>query len=80
MSIRDHTHIAFRKLVEAAGIERCTVHDLRRTFCCDLARLGTNQLVVRRLAGHVDYSTTAKYYQRVDMEMKRDAVSKLSAG
>ena len=42
----------FRAIVKAAEIASCTIHDLRRTFCTDLARLGVNQLVVQRLAGH----------------------------
>ena len=68
----------FRKIVESAGIERCTIHDLRKTFCTDLARLGVNQLVVQRLAGHISGATTAKFYQHVDDGMKRAAVEKLS--
>ncbi|UCE62055.1 MAG: tyrosine-type recombinase/integrase [Phycisphaerales bacterium] len=68
----------FKQIVETAGIAGCTIHDLRRTFCTDLARLGVNQLVVQRLAGHASASTTARYYQLVDDPMKREAVSRLS--
>ncbi len=67
----------FKDAVKAAAIKRCTIHDLRRTFCTDLARLGVNQLVVQRLAGHATASTTARYYQWVDDDMKRDAIAKL---
>lgn len=70
----------FQRIVEAAGIERCKLHDLRRTFCTDLARLGVNRLVVHRLADHSTAATTAKYYQSVDDGMKRDAVDRLAAG
>ncbi len=68
----------FRDIVKAAGITKCTIHDLRRTFCTDLCRLGVNQLVVQKLAGHASAMTTAKYYQHVDDGMKRDAVSRLT--
>ena len=68
----------FKRIVKKAGVEPCTIHDLRRTFCTDLARLGVNQLVVQRLAGHAASSTTARYYQRVDDSMKRDAIEKLA--
>ena len=70
----------FNDIVATAGIAKCTVHDLRRTFCTDLARLGVNQSVVQRLAGHVSPATTERYYQYIDDETKRDAVSRLSAG
>ena len=70
----------FQNIVKAAGIAHCTLHDLRRTFCTDLARLGVNQMVVQRLAGHASSATTAKYYQYADDGMKRDAVAKLTAG
>jgi len=68
----------YRAIVKRAGIVECTIHDLRRTFCTDLARLGVNQLIVQRLAGHSTAAVTAKYYQAVDDGMKRDAVAKLA--
>ena len=67
----------FTAIVVTAGIDHCTFHDLRRTFCTDLARLGVNQLVVQRLAGHASSTTTAKFYQHIDDDMKRDAINKL---
>ena len=67
-----------RRIVEAAGINRCTVHDLRRTFCSDLAAAGVNQVVVQRLAGHASMATTAQYYQAVGDQTKRAAIRKLA--
>ena len=67
----------FQDIVADAGIAHCTLHDLRRTFCTDLARLGVNQLVVQRLAGHASSATTATYYQHIDDGMKREAVARL---
>ncbi len=69
----------FEKMVKPAGIARCTSHDLRRTFCTDLAGLGVNPLVVQRLAGHASATTTARYYQVVDGAKKREAVARLAA-
>ena len=70
----------WRKIVKAAGIRHCTFHDMRRTFCTDLARLGVNQRVVQQLAGHASAMTTARYYQHVDDGMKRDAITRLGKG
>lgn len=36
-------------------------------------------MVVQQLAGHASSTTTAKYYQFADNDMKRDAVAKLMA-
>ena len=68
----------FRIIVKRAGITHCCIHDLRKTFCTDLARLGVNQLVVQRLVGHKSGATTAKYYQHIDDGTKRAAVAKLT--
>jgi integrase len=68
----------FHRIVRAAGIEPCTIHDLRRTFCTDLARAGVNQLVIGRLAGHADSKTTARYYQVVQEEALRDAILRIA--
>ncbi len=65
----------FGCIVKAAGIRHCTLHDLRRTFCTDLARGGVNQVICQALAGHVSGETTAKFYQAVDDEMRRAAVA-----
>lgn len=70
----------FREIVERADIAHCTIHDLRRTFCTDLARLGVNQLVVQRLAGHACAATTATYYQFISDDMKKEAVARLATG
>lgn len=75
---RNTTCQRFRDIVRAAGIPRCTLHDLRRSFATDLARLGINQLVAQKLCGHASASTTARYYQAIDDGMKMAAVSKLA--
>jgi integrase len=68
----------FGAIRKAAGIGPCTIHDLRRTFCTDLLRVGVNQLVVQKLAGHASAATTARYYQFIDDGTKRDALARLT--
>lgn len=64
----------FDSIVVAAKIKRCTIHNLRDTFCTDLARAGVNQRIVQELAGHESIVTTARFYQYVSDDAKRDAV------
>jgi integrase len=63
----------FARMVKAAGIRHCTIHDLRRTFCTDLAAAGVNQTICAKRAGHANPATTAKYYQAMTDEMARAA-------
>lgn len=70
----------FRIISERFGIDHCCIHDLRKTFCTDVARLGVNQLVGQRLAGHGCAATTATYFQFVNDDMKREAIAKLAPG
>ena len=69
----------FDDIVTAAKIKRCTIHNLRDTFCTDLARAGINQKIVQELAGHESIATTAKYYQYVPDDAKRDAVRRAAS-
>ena len=55
----------FNEIVTKAGIKRCTVHDLRRTFISHLAMAGVNEAVVQKLAGHASIETTLKHYTRI---------------
>ena len=67
-----------RGIVESAGIARCTIHDLRKTYCTDLLERGVNQAVVQALADHSSSATTSRYYQAVVDRTKREAVQKLT--
>ncbi len=51
-------------LVEAAGIERATPHDLRRTFITLLLDRGADAVIISRLAGHASVNTTTLYDRR----------------
>ena len=53
---------------------------LRSTAATDLARCGENQRVAQETLGHRSSTTTARYYQAVDYEMRRAAAAKLDVG
>lgn len=55
----------FRRILQKAGVERGTFHDLRRTAICNWFKEGMREYDVMKLAGHADFKTTHKYYLRV---------------
>jgi len=57
----------FRVLRREAGIEECTIHDLRRSAITNWAKKLPIQ-VVQQLAGHTSIETTRKYYLSVRPE------------
>jgi integrase len=50
-----------RETVQAAGMERATPHDLRRTAASKITALGHSRLVVARILNHKDNCITAIY-------------------
>ena len=67
----------FRGIVKRAGIEHCTVHDLRRTFISHLAMAGVSEAVAQQLAGHSSISTTLRHYTRILPDSLRAAPLRL---
>jgi len=69
----------FQAVRRRAGLPKCTFHDLRKSFCTNLA--GAVPLhVVQELAGHADIRTTRKHYlqvQAAQVEAARVAVDKV---
>lgn len=69
----------FQALRRRAGVPHCTFHDLRKSFCTNLA--GRVPLpVVQELAGHADIRTTRRHYLQVRDEQvvaARPAVDKV---
>jgi integrase len=69
-------------LDEISGVENWTLHDLRRTFATNLAKLGTSIHVIEKLLNHVSgtISGVAAVYNRSQyMPEMREAVDKWEA-
>lgn len=64
------------QLRATANVTEFTPHDLRRTFITQLLEQGVDINTVRKLAGHSDISTTARYDHRGD-EARISASQKL---
>lgn len=65
-----------RARAEEAGIEYCTPHDLRRTLVTRLLESGVDLNTVRKIIGHTDINTTARYDQRRD-DSRRKIIQKV---
>jgi len=74
---RNNVGRAFGRILKKARIDGCTIHDLRKTFCSELANAGENEAVVQKLAGHASMSTTLKHYTQILPETLKKAPSRL---
>ena len=74
---RDNVQRDFNRIVDRAGIKRCTLHDLRRTFASHLAMAGVSEAIVKELTGHASISTTLRYYTRIAPHALRSAQARL---
>ena len=54
----------FQVLREKAGLPKCSLHDLRKSYCTNLAA-SVPLHVVQELAGHADIRTTRKHYLKM---------------
>jgi len=54
----------FQAIREKAGLPKCSFHDLRKSYCTNLAA-AVPLHVVQQLAGHADIRTTRKHYVKV---------------
>lgn len=57
----------FQTIREKAGLPKCSFHDLRKSYCTNLAD-AVPLHVVQELAGHADIRTTRKHYLKVREE------------
>ena len=58
----------FQVIRRRAGVSKCSLHDLRKSYCTNLA--GSIPMhVVQELAGHSDIRTTRQYYVKVRPEL-----------
>jgi integrase len=65
-----------KALAKAAAepIAPWTIHDLRRTVATELARLGTNRLVISKVLNHSDRAVTGIYDRYEYLKEKREAL------
>ena len=62
----------FNVIRRKAGLPKCSMHDLRRSFCTNLSR-AMPMHVVQELAGHSDIRTTRRFYVQVEPELMERA-------
>jgi len=68
------------KACKAAGVERCTWHDLRHFYASVLIfKTDLNEAIITELMGHSDIKVTTKYYARwfKDSRMEQEIAEKL---
>ncbi len=69
---RQNTWRDFQVIRRKAGVPNCSLHDLRKSYCTNLA--GSIPMhVVQELAGHSDIRTTRQYYVKVRPELLEKA-------
>lgn len=66
------------KLLEFSEIKNLRIHDLRHSFASILASSGSSLIIIGRLLGHTQPSTTARYAHLFDDPL-RDAANKVGA-
>jgi integrase len=70
---------AWHLAADAAGIERFTSHDLRRTFGTRCAEQGVHMKTLQRWMGHSDISITAKFYVHLGNDGDAALMDRMSA-
>ena len=68
----------FQAIREKVGLAKCSFHDLRKSYCTNLAD-AVPLHVVQELAGHADIRTTRKHYLKVREEQIDSARRALEA-
>jgi integrase len=75
----DYVSKSFEDLVEASGLPRARLHDLRHTAFSLMLAVRVQPKVVQELAGHSNISITLGIYGQTTPSMGRDAGAALSA-
>ena len=69
-----------RRLLVKSGIEtKHTVHDLRHTFCTNMANKNMPPKALQYIMGHKDITTTLGYYAHGSAESAKTALKSLTA-
>lgn len=68
----------FQAIRTKAGLPKCSLHDLRKSHCTNLAGV-LPMHVVQELAGHSDIRTTRQYYLKVLPELLEDVRQAMEA-
>lgn len=64
------------ELIAKSGVEKCSPHDMRRTYASDLLSSGVDITTVQKLMGHVNQETTARYDRRSE-QVNDEAVERM---
>ena len=67
----------FRRLVKEAGLDYCTLHDLRKTTNALLLDSGTSREGAMQILGHTSAQTNERYYTGALLKLQRQAVDSL---
>ncbi|MBE3557360.1 MAG: site-specific integrase [Firmicutes bacterium] len=62
---------AMRTYMDAAGLEKATVHDLRHSFAKNLIDRGTLLQVMAQLAGHESLQVTRRYVTPSEADLRK---------
>jgi site-specific recombinase XerD len=62
--IPDAVLVIVRRLAAKSGVARFSPHDLRRSMASDSLDAGVDVVVLQKILGHADVSTSAKYCRR----------------
>ena len=74
----DYYNKQFNQLLSETGLSsKYKIHTLRHTFATINLRNKVDSKVVQEMLGHASESTTKDIYQHVDLEMQKDAISKM---
>ena len=68
----------FSRLVRKAGVDHCTLHDLRRSFSTLARRTGLDRYTVKDLGGWSVVSVVERHYTGDVSEVHRKAMQKIA--
>ena len=70
-------YVAFKRVLERAGLPHIGLHDLRHSAASILLSMGVNPKIVQELLGHSHISITLGIYSHIFPSMQKDAMQRL---